>query len=131
MDGEFEVGRRHKAWGRSARWESGEPATGSRGFKVPDASRESRNKPDGPEGTSGRRKPDAWPPEEPEEERKAQAGRLNQRQRRRTRRSAQAERVGRRKAGDGIYSRCEIVNDEGARGSGLWRFRFRTAPRRG
>ena len=30
--------------------------------------------PDGPEGTSGRRKPDAWPPEEPEEEqRTAQA----------------------------------------------------------
>jgi len=62
--------------------------------------------PDGPEGTSGRRKPDAWPAEEPEEERKAQAGRLNRRKRRRTRRSAQAERVGRRKAGDEIHSRC-------------------------
>src|ERR1700742_39273 len=33
-----------------------------------------RGQPDGPEGTSGRRKPEAWPPEEPEEEQPAQAG---------------------------------------------------------
>jgi hypothetical protein len=85
---------------------------------------EDAGQPDGPEGTSGRRKPDAWPPEELEEEQKAQAGTLSRRQRRRTRRSAQAERVGHRKAGDEIYSRCEIVNDESARGFGLWRFRF-------
>ena len=31
-------------------------------------------KPDGPEGTSGRRKPEAWPPEEPEGEQPARVG---------------------------------------------------------
>ena len=95
---------------------------------------------------SGRRKPEAQPSGRAEgaswklnrvEEWKAQAGsstergraegasrKLNRRHRRWTRHSAQAERVGQRKARDGSCSRCEIINDESARGFGFWRFRF-------
>jgi len=80
--------------------------------------------PDGPEGTSGRRKPDAWPAGEPEEEQPAQAGgstkgRDGGRDTRRKPRESADE-----KPETEIYSRCEIVNDEGARDFGLWRFRF-------
>ena len=80
--------------------------------------------PDGPEGTSGRRKPDAWLPEEPEEEQPAQAGGSTEGRDE----GRDARRKLRRSAGEKpeteIYSRCEIVNDEGARDFGLWRFRF-------
>jgi len=63
--------------------------------------------PDGPEDTSGRRKPDAWPPEEPKEERKAQAGRSTEGRdggrdaQRKLRESADE------KPETEIYSRCE------------------------
>jgi hypothetical protein len=83
---------------------------------VSDASRERPGQPDGPENTSGRRKPEAWSSEELEEERKAQAGSSAE--------GRDGGRDARRKLRGSADGKPEIVNDESARDFGLWRFRL-------
>ena len=81
--------------------------------------------PDGPRGTSERRKPDAWPSEEPEEERKAQAGDSTNGSdggcdaRRKLRESANG------KPETGSTHAARLSTMKAPEGFGPWRFRFK------